>query len=125
LPSGILHPYPHQNEPLFRKIIEAGGALISGFAPDARMQKGFFHARNRWIAAISDVTLIIEAQRKSGSYLTAKLALEEGRSICTLPVSPMSARGLGNLDLIEAGAQPLRDAQDLITFVERESRLQL
>lgn len=116
LPSGILHPYPQQNEPLFRRIMDAGGALISGFAPDARMQKSFFHMRNRWIAGISNVTFIVEAQRKSGSYLTARFAMEEGRNICTLPVSPMSVRGLGSLDLIEAGAQPLRDTQDLLTF---------
>lgn len=120
LPSGILYPYPHQHEPLFRRILDAGGTVISGFAPESRMQKGFFHARNRWIAGISKVTFIVEAQRKSGSSLTAKLATEEGRSLCTLPVSPMSSRGLGNLDLIESGAQPLRDSTDLEIFVKTE-----
>jgi DNA processing protein len=120
LPSGILKPYPQAHEPLFHRILDAGGVLISGFAPDAFMQKSYFHARNRWIAGISLVTVIIEAQRKSGSYLTAKLALEEGRAIATLPVSPMSVRGHGNLDLIYSGAQMLRDDQDLAAFVGQE-----
>lgn len=120
LPSGILKPYPQAHEPLFRRVLDSGGVLISGFAPDQAMQKGFFHIRNRWIAGISLVTIIIEAQRKSGSYLTAKLALEEGRAIATLPVSPMSVRGHGNLDLLYSGAQMLRDEQDLTLFVAKE-----
>jgi len=120
LPSGILKPYPQAHEPMFHRVLDAGGVLISGFAPDSFMQKSYFHARNRWIAGISTITMIVEAQRKSGSYLTAKLALEEGRAIATLPVSPMSVRGHGNLDLIYSGAQMLRDEQDLALFVAKE-----
>ncbi|WP_460374321.1 DNA-processing protein DprA, partial [Staphylococcus aureus] len=81
LPSGILQAFPNTHEPMFNRILDTGGALISGFAPDAFMQKGYFHARNRWIAGISSVTLVVEAQRKSGSHLTAKMAMEEGREI--------------------------------------------
>lgn len=120
LPCGILHRYPSQNEPLFQRILSQGGALISGFAPEAEMQKGFFHARNRWIAGIAAVTLIVEAQRKSGSYLTAKMAMEEGRAICTLPVSPLSSCGLANLDLIFEGAHMLRDHLDLLALANSE-----
>lgn len=120
LPSGLLHAYPAANAPLFRRIREAGGVLISGFAPDAEMEKGYFHARNRWIAGISSLTFIVEAQRKSGSYLTARMAMEESRAIATLPVSPLAPRGLGNLDLIFDGAHMVRDCADLLALVSSE-----
>ena len=120
LPSGLLRPYPNAHAPLFRRILDAGGALISGFPPDAEMRKSYFHARNRWIAGISLLTLIIEAQRKSGSYLTARMAMEEGRSIATLPVSPLAGRGLGNLDLLFDGAFLLRNKEDLLSLIESE-----
>ena len=122
LPSGILRPYPGNHHSLFANIVESGGALISGFAPDAEMRKSYFHARNRWIAGISSVTCVIEAQRKSGSYLTAKMAMGEGRAICTLPVSPMAGRGLANLDLIFDGAYMLRDQADLLAYFASELR---
>jgi DNA processing protein len=84
------------------------------------MQKSFFHARNRWIAGVSAVTVIVEANRKSGSSLTAKMALEEGRTIATLPVSPVGASGLGNLDLLASGAQLIRDCDDLMALMGAE-----
>jgi DNA processing protein len=123
LPSGILKPYPAKNERLFGRILKAGGCLVSGFPPDAAMEKRYFHQRNRWIAGLSLVTFIVEAQRKSGSLLTARMALEEGRSICTLPVSPQAHQGQGNLDLLADGAQILRDQKDLELFLRQELSL--
>lgn len=120
LPSGILNPYPQDHGRLFDRIVAEGGALVSGFPPDAFMRKDYFHTRNRWIAGIATVTVIVEAQRKSGSLLTARLALDEGRSICTLPVSPNAVQGMGNLDLLYAGAQMIRDQNDLMLFVGQE-----
>jgi DNA processing protein len=123
LPAGILQTYPSNHRDLFAEIVNQGGAVISGFAPDAKMQKSFFHARNRWIAGIASVTFIVEAQRKSGTHLTAKMALEENRSICTLPVSPLAGKGLANLDLLYEGAQMIRDKNDLMLFFGRELRM--
>ena len=58
--------------------------------------------------------------RRSGSLLTASLALEEGRTICTLPVFPFSEQGLGNLDLLNEGALMIRDHRDLLALHDRE-----
>lgn len=121
LPSGLMEPYPAQWQTRFFDIRAGGGAIISGFAPDAVMRKSYFHIRNRWIAGFSKVCLIAEANRRSGSWLTARLALEEGRRICTLPVSPLSERGLGNLDLLHDGAHLLRDDADLKQLLESEA----
>lgn len=120
IPSGLLNPYPKNHTPLFERLVAEGGTLVSGFGLESQMQKGYFHERNRWIAGLGVFTLIVEASRKSGSWLTARMALEEGRTVATLPVSPLSGRGLGNLDLLYDGAQLIRDSSDLQVLFARE-----
>jgi len=116
LPSGLLNAYPPAAEPLWARILESGGCLMSTCALNEPMRKHFFHVRNRWIAGLSDLCLVVEANRRSGSLLTAKLANDESREVCTLPVSPMSSQGLGNLDLLMSGATMVRDRHDLRTL---------
>src|SRR5690606_30260774 len=100
LPTGILNPYPSGNESLWRAILEGGGCMLSTFALDEPLRKWAFHARNRWIAGLARVCFVAEANRRSGSLLTANLAACEGREVCTLPVFPLNGQGLANLDLI-------------------------
>lgn len=112
-PSGILNPYPFQQEALWERIVDEGGCLVSTCGLSEPMRKSFFHIRNRWIAGLSSVCLVAEANRRSGSLLTAAYVLEEQRTLCTLPVSANASQGLGNLDLMANGALFLRDANDL------------
>lgn len=118
-PSGLLNPYPPGFEALADRIVDQGGALISTFGLEQGMRKDFFHIRNRWIAGLSGATFVVEANRRSGSALSARLALEEGREVATLPVFPMSAQGLGNLQLLNDGATLIRDSVDLEALVNR------
>ncbi len=116
VPAGLMKLYPDSLKEWVPAIIENGGAVISQFAPKMSMQKGFFHARNRLIAAISPVTLAVEARRQSGTLLTSKHVLDIGHALGVVPSFPNEA-GLGGLDLIvDGGAQIIRDADDLSVF---------
>lgn len=121
-PSGLLNPYPFGCEGLWRRILDQGGVVVSTFALNQPLHKGLFPVRNRWISGLSRTTFVVEGNRRSGSMLTAKMAMDESRTLCTLPVFPLSEQGLGNLDLLEQGALMIRDHRDLITLHERELR---
>ena len=113
-PAGLQKIYPPGSENLFHRILDTGGAWVSTFALNQEMRKRMFIERNRWIAGLSPVTFVAEANRRSGSSLTAKLAHLEGRALCTLPVSPYSVQGLGNLDLLkDHRAHMIRNYRDL------------
>jgi DNA processing protein len=114
LPTGIAHRYPPGSEAFWDRILGEGGALVSTFAPQEKMRKNHFHIRNCWIAAFSRVSFVAEANRRSGSLITADRAFNFGRRLCTLPLSPLSDQGLANLDLIERGAKALRTHKDLL-----------
>lgn len=117
LPSGILCPYPYSFLPWLERIEQSDGLVVSPFAPKAEMRKYYFHIRNRLIAAISQVVLVVEARRKGGSMLTARLALEEGKVLATLPASPSTIAAQGNLDLLADGAHMVRDDMDLTALL--------
>lgn len=116
LPTGILNPYPPRNEAFWERIVSQGGCLLSTCSLTEPVRKHFFEIRNRWIAGLSPVCLVTEANRRSGSLITAKAASEEHRDVCTLPVFPTAHQGLGNLDLIRDGAFMIRDHLDLLTL---------
>lgn len=122
LPSGLLNPYPSGAEPLWQRIRERGGCTLSTCSLYEPMRKSFFHLRNRWIAGLGRGCFVAEANRRSGSLITAKCAGEEGRDLCTLPVSPLATQGQGNLDLLMNNATLLRDHRDLAMFWSRISR---
>ena len=118
-PTGLLNPYPFGNETFWRRILDTGGCLMSTCGLREPLRKSFFHTRNRWITGLSRVCFVAEANRRSGSTMTARYAKDEHRDICTLPVFPLATQGLANLDLIEGGATMLRDWRDLLIFVDR------
>lgn len=122
LPSGLLNPYPFGRENLWRQIRDNGGCMISTCALEEPLRKSFFHIRNRWIAGLAPLCFVAEANRRSGSQLTAKLAFEEHKTVCTLPVFPTATQGLGNLDLIADGAIFLRDHLDLQVLWDQVAR---
>lgn len=113
LPCGIDYTYPDSFQMMREKIIAGGGAVISGFAPWEKMQKAFFHQRNRWMVEMSDLVIVVEAQKGGGSLLTGRFALECQKEVRTLPVHPSSSWGLGNNDLLAEGGYVLRDWMDL------------
>lgn len=118
VPSGLGALYPRQLDEWERPILDSGGALVSTYCPSQEMERGFFIERNRYIAAISQTTLIVEAKRRSGTMVTARWAAALDRPLGALPCSP-NANGLGGLDVIVDGGCLIRDYQDLLILAER------
>lgn len=121
LPSGLAKPFPSEMRDWQSEILSVGGCLISEFAPTQDVRKHHFVKRNRMIAALSRVLFIVEARRRSGSTLTARLAREHSRTLCVLPGFPSDPRMAGTVDLLFDGAFPIRDDHDLETLVSLTS----
>lgn len=115
LPSGCAHPYPRELEDWQAEVVATGGAILSEFHPRQTIRKRNFERRNRMIAALGRLLLVVEARRRSGSLMTARLAREISRAVCALPSFPDEAQAAGSLDLLYDGAQIIRDAHDLRT----------
>lgn len=113
LPSGLLNPYPTELLDWADPIVSAGGAMVSAFAPWERMAKQNFPARNHLIASLARVVLAVDPCRRSGTMITARAAMDYGKTVAILPSHPSQAQGLGGLDLIYDGAVPVRDHVDL------------
>ncbi len=122
LPAGLAQPYPADFRSWFQSIRESGGAIVSEFSPHTTMRKAHFERRNRMIAALGCGVFVVEAARRSGSMMTARLALETGVPVCVLPASPLEPRAAGTNDLLFDGASLIRDAEDLSGFLRLNSQ---
>jgi DNA processing protein len=121
LPSGILRPYPSQIMEWRENILNAGGGLISPYAPRQEIRKHHFEGRNHLIACLSPWLFVAQAKRRSGSIMTARLARDLGREIAALPFFPSANEGSGTLDLLMEDTQMIRDAEDLMAFFYRKA----
>ena len=96
--------YPPSSRLIYQRIPAEGGGILSEVPPGTGAQAGHFPVRNRIISALADIVLVIEARRKSGSLITADLALEQGRSVYALPGRCRDAASEGCNYLIFQGA---------------------
>jgi DNA processing protein len=103
LGGGVADIYPPENEALYRRIAREG-CILSESAPRRRAQAKDFPRRNRLISGLSLAVVVVEAELKSGSLITARLAAEQGRELLAVPVSPLDPRARGCNDLIRQGA---------------------
>ncbi|EKE25732.1 MAG: hypothetical protein ACD_5C00050G0002 [uncultured bacterium] len=106
--------YPRSNFNLMQDILNGGGLLISEFPIHTTPNKGTFPARNRIMAGMSLGTLVIEAAEKSGSLITANLALDYNRDVFAVPGSIFSPQSTGTNSLIKRGAKIVRSVNDII-----------
>ncbi len=106
--------YPRRHAHLAARIAAEGGLLLSEFEPDFSAQMWSFPKRNRIMAGLSHATLIIEATEKSGTLITARLALEYGREVLAVPGSIFSATSALPHALIRDGATPIRTSEDIL-----------
>ena len=110
--GGIDVVYPKENAALHDAIAEQG-ALISEMAPGTVPQARHFPRRNRLISGLALGVVVIEASRRSGSLITARMALEQGREVFAVPGSPLDPRARGPNDLIRQGATLVESADDV------------
>lgn len=115
LSDDVLYPKSHRH--IAAKILQAGGALLSEYDNDFKATSWSFPKRNRIKAGISHATLIIEAEEKSGTLITARLANEYNRDVLTVPGSLFSPTSAGVHYLIKNGATPVRSATDILEIL--------
>ena len=113
LGGGVDVVYPAENAQLTRQIRE-NGLLISEQPMGTQPQARHFPVRNRLISGLSQAIVVIEAAAKSGSLITAKTALDQGRDVYAVPGHPFDARASGCNILIRDGATLVRNAEDII-----------
>jgi DNA processing protein len=106
--------YPPSKARLRDQIVAGGGCVISELPPGFRPMKWCFPARNRVIAALSHMTIVVEAARRSGSLITAEIASDLGREVGAVPGSVMSWRAAGTNALLRDGASLVRDVRDVL-----------
>ena len=114
LAGGLDCIYPEENIPLAKSIVENGGMLLSempmGWSPRAQD----FPRRNRLVSGLSLGVVVVEAAKRSGSLITARLALEQNRDVFAVPGSPLDPRAEGGNHLIQQGAKLVTNAEDII-----------
>ena len=114
LGNGLNNIYPSQNQNLAKKIIEFDGAIISEYPPEEPAYPANFLQRNRIISGLSIATVVVEAPLRSGSLVTARLALEQGREVFVVPGPANSFNYAGSHLLIRDGARLIASAKDII-----------
>lgn len=126
LGCGIDRTYPSEHRMLRRSIEEAGGAVMSELPIGAAPLNHHFPRRNRIISGLSLGVLVSEAAKGSGSLITAKLALEQGRDVFAVPGPVTSEACRGSNGLIKEGAKLVEDAQDVLEEIlpQLDARLQ-
>ena len=116
LGTGIDVPYPAGHRQLHRMIVERG-LVLSENPPGMTAHKGAFPRRNRIIAALAPLTIVVEAGRRSGALNTAGQALELGRTVAAVPGPIDSAQSVGSNELLRDGAVMIASTDDALTLL--------
>ncbi|MDT8716435.1 DNA-protecting protein DprA [Clostridium sp. 19966] len=116
LGSGIDVIYPYQNRGLYESIKEKG-CIISEFTLKTPPYAGNFPARNRIISALSDAVVVVEASEKSGSLITASIALDMGKDVLAVPGSIFSTQSIGCNKILKDGGAPFCSIDDLLELL--------
>ena len=109
LGGGCDCPYPARNIPLFQRIVDSGGAVVSERDWEEPPLPWMFRERNRLIAGLAKATLVVEAGLPSGTFSTADEALAAGKDVLVVPGSISSPTSAGSNRLLSQGAHPITD----------------
>jgi DNA processing protein len=118
--SGIENPTPKTNADFFTQVIQ-NGLLISEYPGQTPASKFAFVKRNRIIAALANLVLIVEAKEKSGALSTAEFALEMGIPVACVPGRPTDELSKGTNNLIKSGAHLVQDYNDILSLLGCDS----
>ena len=113
LPTSLEKIYPSSHAGLARRITDNGGTLISEYPVGKPALKYQFTARNRIVSGLADLVLITEAAANSGTMVTARFALDQGKTVMVVPGNITSPSSEGCNNLIKSGALPVTDASDI------------
>ncbi|WP_426033257.1 DNA-processing protein DprA [Caulobacter sp. DWP3-1-3b2] len=123
LGGGVCDIYPPEHAALHARIAGEGGCIVSESACDRRAIAKDFPRRNRIISGLSLGVIVVEAELKSGSLITARLAAEQGRDVFAVPGSPLDPRARGPNDLIRQGAILCESVEDVLRSLSGQASL--
>lgn len=105
--------YPRAHLDLKHEILDHGGLVVNEFEPQTRSSLWTFPVRNRLMAGLSHVTIVVEAEEKSGTLITANLAIDYNREVLSVPGNIFSRNSQGTNDLIDRGAKIMINLETL------------
>lgn len=114
LGSGFNHIYPEENIDLFNLILKNNGTIISEYPPNVKPDSKNFPERNRIVSGLANGVLVIEGGYRSGTSITAKLALTQGKKLFCLPSNLDRKNGIGTNKLIKEGAKLVTCIEDIM-----------
>jgi DNA processing protein len=115
--GGVERASPRAHARLYRRILEAGGAVVGEYLPGTRVQAFHFPVRNRILAALSRGVVVVEAARRSGALITAARARELGREVMAVPGPVDRPTSAGTNALLRDGAAPVLEVRDVVEAV--------
>ena len=118
--SGLNNIYPKENRELVQKIIKNGGAVISEFEPNTRVDLSVFPKRNRIIAGMANCTVVVEAKYRSGSSITATYTFNQNKRVFCIPGRIGDKRGVGTNNLIKKGGILLTDVNQILELFGKQ-----
>jgi len=124
LGTGVDVIYPKENEELHEQIVK-NGTIISEYPLGTTPQTSNFPRRNRLVSALSSAVLVVEASLNSGSLITARLGLEQGKDIFAVPSSPIEGKSSGTNKLIKDGAILTESADDILEVLRISHNYQI
>lgn len=120
--NGLDNIYPSKNKKLAESIVKSGNLIISEFIVGTKPFKQNFPRRNRIISGLSDLVIVVEGSKKSGSLITANYANEQGKEVFAIPGSIFSPNSEGTNELIKDGSNLLTSTNDIIRSINEMSK---
>ena len=114
LPSGFDNIFPKDNLNLYKNIINSGGAVVSEYPPHIKADSRKFLERNRLVSGLALGTLVIEAEYRSGTSVTARITKEQQKEVFCIPGSLDNKKSVGTNNLIKKGAKLVTCVEDII-----------
>ena len=114
----VPYPAPHARRgALFDRVLDDGGTLVSELLPEVTAHPGVIRARNRIVAGLAEVTVVVEGGRRSGALLTATAAVERGREVLAVPGDILAPGSAAPLRLLSEGARVCTGSHDLLALL--------
>ena len=120
LGGGVLKVYPRENQNISDELVAEGGALISEYGLFEAPRKHQFPERNRIISGLADLVVVVQADLRSGSMITANLAAEQGREVAVFPGRVNEKLAAGTLELARNGATLVRSCDEILEILNLE-----
>lgn len=121
--SGLNNIYPKENYELYKKILETGGTIVTEYPPETMPNPKNFPLRNRIVSGLSDGILVIEGKGRSGTTITGKYGLKQGKEVFCIPHGISNSYGTGPNSLIKEGAKLITTPSEIIENFEEKGRI--